>query len=267
MYKNIKKNFIKVVLIMTTIVCTQQKIYAQELPYDETKIDELITMYEEQKHIKQKIEKLEAEEENIQKTNNDEDFKVVRLSFVEKENTQPDIDVEQVLDNDITYYKNELNNNTIDIVYLEKVIKQDIDMYLEQQDIDFIKGIWPLAEHTEISSPYGNRIHPITKEYKFHKGVDIPAPKNTEILASDTGVVTFSGVQNGYGNVVKIQHLDGKKTVYAHNESNLVNVGDLVKRGEVIAKVGSTGMSTGDHVHFEILFNDETINPVENIIN
>lgn len=83
------------------------------------------------------------------------------------------------------------------------------------------------------------------------------------MLASDDGVVIFSGNQNGYGNIVKIKHFDGKKTIYAHNTSNMVQEGDIVKRGQVIAKVGSTGNSTGNHVHFEVVLDGENVNPVD----
>ena len=82
------------------------------------------------------------------------------------------------------------------------------------------------------------------------------------MLASDDGVVIFAGNKNGYGNVVEIDHFDNKKTLYAHNNSIVVRVGDVVKKGQVIAKVGSTGNSTGNHVHFEVKINDKRINPI-----
>ena len=133
---------------------------------------------------------------------------------------------------------------------------------LENSNSSYIKGIWPLEKYSYVSSGYGYRTHPITKKLSFHNGIDIPAPKNTNVLASDDGIVVFAGYKKGYGNVVEIDHFDSKKTLYAHNNSINVKVGDEVKRGDVISKVGSTGNSTGNHVHFEVKINNKRINPI-----
>lgn len=92
-------------------------------------------------------------------------------------------------------------------------------------------------------------------------------PKIRFILASDDGIVSFAGYKSGYGNVVEIEHFDNKKTLYAHNSHLIVEAGQIVKRGQVIAKVGSTGNSTGNHVHFEVKINDKSINPLYGISN
>lgn len=144
-------------------------------------------------------------------------------------------------------------------------IKNEKEIALEESKTTYIKGKWPLENYRYVSSGYGYRTHPITHKLSFHNGIDIPAPKNTSVLASDDGIVIFAGYKNGYGNVVEIKHFDNKKTLYAHNNSIAVKTGQVVKRGQVIAKVGSTGNSTGNHVHFEVKINDKRINPLYGI--
>lgn len=145
---------------------------------------------------------------------------------------------------------------------LIRKIRLEKEESLKNSNIKYTKGIWPLENYSYISSPYGYRKHPITKRVSFHNGIDIPAPKNTSVLASDDGIVVFAGYKNGYGNVVEIEHFDNKKTLYAHNNSIVVKVGDVVKKGQIISKVGSTGNSTGNHVHFELRINNKRINPL-----
>lgn len=165
------------------------------------------------------------------------------------------------------YFERQLINCEKSESLLIKEIKEEREEILKNNNSMYIKGIWPLEDYRYISSEYGYRTHPITKRLSFHNGIDIPAPENTSVLASDDGIVIFAGYKNGYGNVVEIEHFDNKKTLYAHNNSIVVNVGEIIKKGQVIAKVGSTGNSTGNHVHFEVKINDERINPLYGISN
>jgi murein DD-endopeptidase MepM/ murein hydrolase activator NlpD len=104
-----------------------------------------------------------------------------------------------------------------------------------------------------ISSGFGWRVHPITGERKLHKGVDFAAPIGTPIFASAEGVVTYAGwTDDGYGNVVELRHENGELTLYAHTNRVYVSKGQTVNKGQAIAEVGSTGRSTGPHLHFEI---------------
>jgi len=121
---------------------------------------------------------------------------------------------------------------------------------------DLAKGdfIWPVKGR--ISSYYGER------KGNFHYGIDIATSRGREIRASKKGVVSFSGVMRGYGNVVIIDHQNDFSTIYAHNHVNLVKEKDRVKQGEVIAKVGSTGRAKGNHLHFEIRKGTKAINPL-----
>ena len=114
---------------------------------------------------------------------------------------------------------------------------------------------WPVPSSKKVSSFFGVR------HGKHHDGIDIPAVTGTSIIASREGVVSFSGRMRGYGRVVIIKHSDNYHTVYAHNNRNYVSKGQKVSRGEVIAKVGSSGRSSGPHLHFEIRRNNRVRNP------
>ena len=111
------------------------------------------------------------------------------------------------------------------------------------------------------SSPYGNRIDPITGERAWHAGIDFAGRDGSDVLAVASGVVSWSGHRSGYGTMVEVSHGDGLSTRYAHNQENLVEVGDLVRRGDVIALMGSTGRSTGPHVHFEVFKHGRAVDP------
>lgn len=114
----------------------------------------------------------------------------------------------------------------------------------------------PVGENYTITSPFGGRVHPITGVYSFHKGIDlITNETDAPIYATADGTVVYSGVANGYGNYIVIQHDDTTFSGYGHNKTNQVKVGDTVKTGQQIAIMGTTGESTGVHLHFEIMKN------------
>ena len=120
---------------------------------------------------------------------------------------------------------------------------------------------WPVPTHAHISSGFGPRSSPITGQDEFHTGIDIPAPTGTRIIAAADGYVRFVGRSGGFGNMVIIDHGNGYSTLYAHNSINRVSQGQRVNRGDHIADVGSTGASTGPHLHFEIRVNNAARNP------
>ena len=120
---------------------------------------------------------------------------------------------------------------------------------------------FPLTSYTRISSPYGYRPHPITGTNKLHTGIDYAAPYGTSILAAEAGVVLTAGWNSGYGYCVTINHGGGYVTLYGHCSSLLVSAGQKVTRGQTIARVGSTGNSTGNHLHFEVRINGSTVDP------
>jgi murein DD-endopeptidase MepM/ murein hydrolase activator NlpD len=122
---------------------------------------------------------------------------------------------------------------------------------------------WPLSVSGRISSPFGYRVHPITGAYKMHTGVDIAASKGIPVLAAESGtVITVKKLSTGYGYYVMINHGSGIVTLYAHMSAIYVSVGDSVSRGTQIGAVGSTGSSTGPHLHFEVRVNGSPVNPM-----
>lgn len=112
-----------------------------------------------------------------------------------------------------------------------------------------------------ISSNFGLRKHPLYGDSRFHRGMDIAAPVGTKVYPYQGGKVVFSGEQAGYGNTIVIDHGNGYVTKYAHNRINLVKAGDLVDEDTVIAEVGSTGLSTGPHLHFEVRQHGKYLDP------
>jgi len=118
---------------------------------------------------------------------------------------------------------------------------------------------WPAAG--KISSGFGMREHPRYGDRRMHTGIDITMPRGTALHATADGVVSFADRSGGNGNIVVIEHGHGLSTVYAHNTRNSVKAGQTVKRGEVIAYSGSTGVSTGPHVHYEVWRNGQSVNP------
>ena len=137
-----------------------------------------------------------------------------------------------------------------------------------QADLDALVNFdgqfrWPVPTHSFVNSYFGPRIHPITgRSGQHHAGIDIPAPTGTRIIAAADGIVRTSGRLGGYGTTVIIDHGNGYRTLYAHNSRNRVSVGDHVVAGQHIADVGSTGDSTGPHLHFEIIRNGTPVNPM-----
>ena len=126
---------------------------------------------------------------------------------------------------------------------------------------------WPVPGYTRITSKYAMRVHPITGQYKLHTGVDIGAPEGANFIAANDGVVVKAERNAAYGNMVIIDHGGGISTLYAHGSEILVELGQTVKRGDSVLKVGSTGYSTGPHAHFEVRINGVTTDPLPYITN
>lgn len=227
--------------------------------YDE----ELFNYMENKKDVidlaKKKLDKTNEELEQNLKTETRtskvlQNTKIMRESFIARLS-----DEEKALQAKIEEMKVEYANVNSEILQLA----------LQGQDTSYIGGAlaWPVPGYTRISSKYGMRVHPITKVYKLHTGVDIAAPYGANFIAANDGIVTKAGYNTAYGNMVIIDHGGGISTLYAHGSEILVQAGQTVTRGETVLKVGSTGYSTGAHAHFEVRINGEVTSPMEYITN
>lgn len=125
----------------------------------------------------------------------------------------------------------------------------------------FGKILWPVKSG-RITSKFGNRNHPVLKSVKFHRGVDIAVSLGTPVYAGIRGIVTFAGKRGNYGNLVEIEGSDGIKVRYAHLSKIDVVAGQRVSDGEKVAETGNTGMSTGPHLHYEIIVDESPVNPL-----
>ena len=139
--------------------------------------------------------------------------------------------------------------------YIKKLEEKSVTRRTQSSETD--QFIWPLGDVAQITSVLGFRGR------EFHTGIDIPAPKGEPVLSAMEGQVTHDGYSGGYGNLIEIQHRNGFITRYGHNTALLVKKGDFVKKGQVVALAGSTGRSTGNHVHFEILCNTIPLDPLD----
>lgn len=127
-----------------------------------------------------------------------------------------------------------------------------------------IPAIWPIdrTKLKNVSSLYGMRLHPTLGIMRMHEGVDLTAPTGTAVYATGDGTISQSQVRNGYGELIEIDHGFGYKTRYAHLSARFVKPGDKVTRGQVIGEVGNTGVSSGPHLHYEVRYRDNTVNPI-----
>lgn len=121
--------------------------------------------------------------------------------------------------------------------------------------------IWPVPSCHIVTSEYKMRVHPVTRQYKLHTGMDIGCRTGSAVVAAQAGTVLTASYNTAYGNYVVVSHGNGVSTLYAHNSSLLVSAGQTVKQGQTIARSGNTGYSTGPHMHFEVLINGNPVNP------
>ena len=261
-YKNGETRYLDVLLNSKSIIDFVSKYYVVQkiVEYDSKAIEEL-------NHKKQEVEKINNQLE--------EDKAKMKLAKVEAEKQTV------VLTNTKTVHENYKNS----LSESEKQITAEIDSYKKQQEelenlirytidgstyeLKYSGGvmIWPTLESSYITSPYGSRLHPIQGVIKNHDGIDIGGSTGDPIYAAADGIVIYSQFNTGgYGNMVMIDHglnSDGVKivTLYAHGDKLLKNVGDTVKQGDIIMEMGSTGNSTGPHVHFEVRENGTHVDP------
>ena len=164
-------------------------------------------------------------------------------------------------------YKSGIKENVIENINVKNIVdNQEVQRIqnIQNENINnknFGKILWPVKSG-KITSKFGNRNHPVLKSVKFHRGVDIAVSLGTPVYAGIRGIVTFAGKRGNYGNLVEIEGSDGIKVRYAHLSKIDVVAGQRVSDGEKVAETGNTGMSTGPHLHYEIIVNESPVNPL-----
>jgi len=171
--------------------------------------------------------------------------------------------------NSLVAYKEDLSKSEAALTEAENELENEANQLTTliknlELSATYVGGemMWPVPGNSTITSSFGNRVHPITKVVTMHTGIDISCPLNTEIVAAQSGTIIYSDWYGGYGKVIMIDHGGGYATLYGHNNSLIVTVGDVVKKGDVISKSGSTGFSTGPHLHFEVRINGDYVDPI-----
>jgi murein DD-endopeptidase MepM/ murein hydrolase activator NlpD len=154
---------------------------------------------------------------------------------------------------DIELLRKQIDETIQSVAEIREYIKAEKKLYLSTP------SGWPV--NGRISSSFGTRVHPLTGASNFHSGIDISTPTGSPVRATANGIVSFSSWHNDSGYIVVLEHGHGYRTIYAHNKQNFVKVGQQVKRGERLSLSGSTGASTGPHVHYEVWKNGVHVNP------
>ena len=192
-----------------------------------------------------KSEKIKKERKNIVLENT----RILRNKYISQLTEE-----EKQLQEKINIYNEELKKIEADILLLTST----------NLSKEYTGGImsWPVPGYSRITSHFAMRVHPITKVYKLHTGIDIGAPEGANFIAATDGLVIKAGRSAAYGNMVIIDHGGGVTTLYAHGSEIVVEVGQLVSRGDVVMKVGSTGYSTGPHAHFEVRIDGKYVQPL-----
>lgn len=223
--------------------------------HDMSIIDEMTRLKTEVENAKAEIEAKKKEQEEARSIAADKQSQLA-LKVKEKEN------LAKALEKDIEKYKQVYEEARRQ----EESLKSSLNYSSSTSEyLGSGQFCWPAPSYTRISSPYGYRLHPIYQTQKFHSGVDLAAPGGSNILAAENGKVISAGWNGGYGNCLVVDHGGGISTLYAHASKLCVSKGDYVTKGQVIAKVGTTGNSTGNHLHFEVLINGKTTNPMSYI--
>ncbi len=179
--------------------------------------------------------------------------KLLSLNSKKKILEQPDVSSDMGSIIDIDLLKKQVRETIESVSEIREYVREEKSLYQATPEGWPVKG--------QVSSPFGQRIHPITGESAFHSGIDIKTPTGTPVRATAAGIVSFSNWRDDTGYCVVLEHGHGFTTVYAHNKAIYVKVGQRVKRGEEIALSGSTGSTTGPHVHYEVWKQGRHVNP------
>ncbi|MBE7012542.1 MAG: hypothetical protein E7416_00475 [Ruminococcaceae bacterium] len=232
---------------------TRMDVVEQIAAYDNNLLNEL-------KENEQIIEalKIEIENERAQVMDVMEQSMAKKRALAEKKAAS-----QKILD-DLAASEKEITQEMRKAKEAEYEAQREIARLVSGDTSKYVGGklLWPSTNSYRVTSPFSMRVHPTLGVYKQHTGMDIGAAYGTDVLAAADGTVIISGWNNAWGNYVVINHGGGLTTLYAHNSKLIVSKGQRVTRGQVIAKVGSTGYSTGPHIHFEVQVNGSPVNPM-----
>ncbi|MCI8699945.1 MAG: M23 family metallopeptidase [Clostridia bacterium] len=212
----------------------------------------------QKKEIEQKSDELEKEKQvlNEKKKEQQKDAQILENTKTARQIQITKLsEEEQNIQLQIDEYKKQVTS-------IEDEIRSLVGIVTFGEDYVGEKMIWPIPGHTRITSKFGMRTHPITGLYRLHTGTDVGAPIGTDFLAMASGIVVKAEYNLAYGNMVIIDHGGGVQTLYAHGSEIIAKIGQNVKQGDSVLKVGSTGYSTGPHAHFEIRIDGNPVDPL-----
>lgn len=224
-------------------------------------------MYDQYSTAREQSEDIQAEYQDVlgrlEEKNAEYELEKAELEKRIEEASQLIVELEEEIEHNTELYLQVVAEEQA----LEANIQQLIAEFERQEAAKNIQStgtyIWPLPGYTPGTRTYGYRTHPIYGDMRFHSGQDIGAPSGTSIIAADSGVVSYCGWNGGYGNCVMINHGGGRVTLYAHMSAYNCSYGQTVNQGDTIGYVGSTGVSTGPHLHFEVRINGATVDPMQ----
>ena len=231
--------------------------------YDRKMLDQYVATRELIELYKQQLEEEMAYLEEAKTGVESEEASLNSLIDEKKDRIEQvgnDIDAKEAAIAEYEAYIKEQNET---IAILEKVVAEEKARLAEESRLKYDGGMfkWPAPSYTAISSEYGNRVHPTLGVEKFHNGLDMAAPGGSPILAAYDGNVVAADYSSSMGNYIMIDHGDGLYTIYMHASALYVSKGNFVVKGQNIAAVGSTGRSTGNHLHFSVRLNGNYVNP------
>lgn len=231
----------------------RMEVVEQIADYDKTLLEELRASEERIEQLKREIE-----EERAVAVKKMEESVALKKELVKKQKAS-----QKILD-ELAASEKEITAEMKKAKEAEQEAQKEIARLVSQDNTRYVGGklLWPSNTCYTITSPYSMRVHPTLGVYKQHTGIDIGAAHGTDVLAAADGTVIIAGWNNAYGNYVVINHGGGLTTLYGHNSKLTVSKGQKVTRGQIIAKVGSTGYSTGPHIHFEVQVNGSPVNPM-----
>lgn len=262
MYKNQKVGYIQVVFSSGSFWEAINRLeYVRRIS---EKDNTLLDTYQAQ------IDYIEVQKEKIETEKNELDL-LQKEEIGKKNELEEARNAKQVAINKLESEENRLQGEISKLQEISEQLEEDIkkltaemeERNKQQIPTQYTGGTftWPVPGYYRISSEYNPRTSPISGRYEFHTGIDIPASYGEDVVAGGDGTVITAGWVNGYGYTVMISHGSGIVTLYGHNSSLVVSEGQRVSKGQVIAKIGSTGYSTGNHCHFEVRLNGSHTSP------